>query len=82
MTALEAHRANRPELPRPVPPVESAAYQTWRKKYAIWVAELERLETKATLAGIEIVFERKAPNCLPKSDYIYREPVKRRRKVA
>jgi len=41
---IEELRAKRPELPRPVPPIESPVYQNWRAEYQRWVDELDYLE--------------------------------------
>lgn len=41
---IEELRAKRPELPRPVPPIESPVYQRWRAEYQRWVDDLDYLE--------------------------------------
>ena len=76
------HEAKRPQLPRPVPQAGTPEWSAWRKAWDEWQGQKEALERKHELEGFRMIFERTAPAVLPKSDYIYREPIKRRRKAA
>ena len=76
------HEARRPELPRPVPAVDSPEWQKWRKAWGAWMAKKEAMQTALTVEAAGVTYERQAPRVTPKSDYIYREPIKRRRKAA
>lgn len=43
-------QASRPELPRPVPALESTEYQQWRRAYQAWVDRKSVVE--GLLAGV------------------------------
>lgn len=66
---LAAHQKTRPEMPRPLPPVESPVYKKWRKEMDAWI------ETKTDIVReIEVPvldFERQVPSVVPASDETY-----------
>ena len=86
---LAHHLTLRPELPRPYDPTSEAAadhqaaFQTWVDAKDDLEAEVRRESTR------KLVFHRMDPvqrwqerSCTPRSDYHYREPIKRRRKAS
>ena len=72
MEALIHHLDNRPELPRPVPPVDSPAWQAWRKAFTQWALQKESIEIDIRIG--------KATCVIPKSfgSRVYKdvEPIK------
>ena len=76
--AIKAHLAQRPELPRPVPPVESPEYQGYLRAMNAWILRHEELDA-ALLPLLE--FTRQIPVVSPAADYDWRDydaPAKRR----
>jgi hypothetical protein len=79
MTPLQAHIAQRPEMPRPFEPTSAEAI-AWQQAFQRWVDEKERLECAVSMEGITVEFERQTPVVTPRADYIYHEPRGRKRK--
>jgi hypothetical protein len=77
--ALAAHLAQRPEMPRPYDP-DSADAIAWQRAMQRWVDKKDRLERAVSMEGITVEFERQTPVVTPRADYIYLEPVGRKRK--
>jgi hypothetical protein len=78
--ALASHIAQRPEMPRPFNPNYPEAI-AWQRAYQWWVDTKERLQRAADMENIVIEPSERTPRCLPHSeDYVYREPMPRKRK--
>lgn len=76
--SLSAHLAQRPEMPRPFDPYTAEAI-AWQRAFQWWVGKKQDLEWNAL--GIVIDSAERSPRCLPPAeDYVYREPVARKRK--
>jgi hypothetical protein len=82
LEALTAHLDARPIQPCPVHEMTPEQYAGWSHALARWTNTRDRLQSEVDTGRFRMIFERKAPTCLPKSDYIYREPMPRKRKRA
>ena len=79
---LAHHLTQRPEMPRPYDP-DSAIAIAWQRAMQWFVDTREKLEAEIRRDELQkMVFVRKAPSVTPRADYIYREPLKRRRRAA
>jgi hypothetical protein len=85
MTAAEAlalHRSRRPECPRPFIPTSPEAMR-FQADLQAWVNTLERLESKVNCEAFALTPLDQNPKCNPRSeDYYFREPIRRKRRVA
>lgn len=80
--ALTQHKAQRPECPRPFDP-NSQEGITFRNELQAWCNELEKLESAVRRESFSIPTLDPHPKCTPKAeDYYFREPVRRKRRVA
>lgn len=80
--ALAAHLATRPELPRPVPPVDSPEWRPFHTALQAWVDKKAALESKAAVADMDIPLEHRERvmrerACMPRADYEWRDIPKR-----
>lgn len=83
---LAQHLTTRPEIPRPVPPVQSKEYQEWRQKIELWLKVKADLESEIRRESIQkAVFHRMDPmklglqrSATSKADYEWRDIPKRR----
>lgn len=76
---LQAHLNRRPAQPCPVSQMTPKQYATWSRDLAAWVEAKDALQSLIESYGIRMEFKRQAPQCSPKADYIYREPMGRKR---
>ena len=72
---------------RPVSPGSVGANHpdmiAYHQAYTKWVNTLEKLEAEIRRDELQkMVFVRQTPQVTPRADYIYREPLKRRRRAA
>jgi|GEM_PF-6342739 len=80
--ALALHRSRRPECPRPFISTSPEAIQ-FQADLQAWCNTLERLESKAHCEAFGLTPLDHNPKCSPKTeDYYFREPIRRRRRVA
>jgi hypothetical protein len=77
--ALAAHIAQRPEMPRPFN-ADQPECIAWQRAMQRWVDKKDRLECAVSMEGVTIEFERQTPVVTPRADYIYLEPIGRKRK--
>ncbi len=76
---LQAHLDRRPVQPCLVSQMTPKQYATWSRDLASWVEAKDALQSLIESYGIRMEFKRQAPQCSPKADYIYREPMGRKR---
>jgi hypothetical protein len=76
--ALAAHLTQRPEMPRPFDPCAAESI-AWQHAFQQWVNEKQELERAVRMDGFTVEFERQKPIVTPRADYIYREPMARKR---
>lgn len=79
---LAHHLTQRPPMSRPFGPNTAEAI-AWQRAMQWFVDTSEKLEAEIRKDELQrMVFVRKAPSITPKADYIYREPLGRKRRVA
>lgn len=80
--ALNHHLTQRPVSPGAVG-ADHPAFIAYHAALTNWTAKLDRLECAVRVLGVAVEGpKRTQPACTTKADYIYREPVKRRRNAA
>jgi len=77
---IQAHLDRRPAQPCPVSEMTPKQYAVWSRDLAAWAETKEMLQGLVDSFGFHMEFRRQAPQCSPRSDYHYREPLGRKRK--
>lgn len=77
--ALVAHLKTRPETPRPLPPLESPAYQKWRKAMDEWLERKAKLTRDLEVPVLD--FDRQNPSVVPASTETYIPYLRGRRRA-